>query len=176
MEEAIYDSYAMRRFMGLDFTVQQVPDATTLLGFRHLLERHELGQKLFAAQQEIFDRQGWIMRGGSIVDATKRVRFLTAGGAPPDLGVSARPSDSDVLGPQMPADGLTATLGFGSSLFDERFGLTPRKPARLTPMRVFPNDTPDPAWLHGDLSLQLCANHPDVIHHALRDITRHTRG
>ncbi len=70
VEEAIYDSYAMRRFMGLDFTVEQVPDATTLLAFRHLLEEHELGEKLLAAQNEIFEQEGWIMRGGSIVDAT----------------------------------------------------------------------------------------------------------
>ncbi len=70
VEEAIYDSYAMRRFMGLDFAVEQVPDATTLLHFRHLLEEHDLGQKLLAAQNEIFEQQGWIMRGGSIVDAT----------------------------------------------------------------------------------------------------------
>jgi IS5 family transposase len=70
VEDAVYDSYAMRRFMGLDFTVEQVPDATTLLHFRHLLEEHRLGEKLFAAQNEIFDEQGWIMRGGSIVDAT----------------------------------------------------------------------------------------------------------
>ena len=70
VEEAIYDSYAMRRFMGLDFTVEQVPDATTLLHFRHLLEEHKLGELLFQAQNRIFDEQGWIMRGGSIVDAT----------------------------------------------------------------------------------------------------------
>jgi IS5 family transposase len=70
VEEAIYDSYAMRRFMGLDFGVEQVPDATTLLHFRHLLEEHELGEKLLAAQSEIFEEEGWIMRGGSIVDAT----------------------------------------------------------------------------------------------------------
>ena len=70
VEEAIYDSYAMRRFMGLDFAVEQVPDATTLLHFRHLLEKRQLGEKLFAAQNEIFDAQGWIMRGGTIVDAT----------------------------------------------------------------------------------------------------------
>ena len=70
VEEAIYDSYAMRRFMGLDFTVEQVPDATTLLAFRHLLEEHELGERLLAAQNEIFEQEGWIMRGGSIVDAT----------------------------------------------------------------------------------------------------------
>ncbi len=44
VEEAIYDSYAMRRFMGLDFTVEQVPDATTLLHFRHLLEQHMLAR------------------------------------------------------------------------------------------------------------------------------------
>src|SRR5690625_6794824 len=60
----------MRKYMGLDFTVEQVPDATTLLAFRHLLEEHSLGEELFAAQNEIFERQGWIMRGGSIVDAT----------------------------------------------------------------------------------------------------------
>ena len=40
VEDAIYDSYAMRRFLGLDFTVEQVPDATTLLHVRHLLEKH----------------------------------------------------------------------------------------------------------------------------------------
>ena len=70
VEDAIYDSYAMRRFMGLDFALEQVPDATTLLHFRHLLEEHKLGEKLFAAQNEIFEAEGWIMRGGSIIDAT----------------------------------------------------------------------------------------------------------
>ncbi len=70
VEEAIYDSYAMRKFMGLDFVVEQVPDATTLLHFRHLLEKHQLGEELFQAQSQIFTEQGWIMRGGSIVDAT----------------------------------------------------------------------------------------------------------
>ena len=70
VEDAIYNSYAMRRFMGLDFAVEQVPDATTLLAFRHLLEEHKLGEKLFVAQNEIFEAEGWIMRGGSIVDAT----------------------------------------------------------------------------------------------------------
>jgi deferrochelatase/peroxidase EfeB len=43
-------------------------------------------------------------------------------------------------------------------------------------MRTFPNDSLEEAWLHGDLLVQLCANHPDTIHHALRDITKHTRG
>ena len=41
-----------------------------MLHFRHLLEKHQLGEKLFAAQNDIFEAEGWIMRGGSIVDAT----------------------------------------------------------------------------------------------------------
>ncbi|MBW0012532.1 Dyp-type peroxidase [Mycobacterium sp.] len=106
---------------------------------------------------------------------TERARFLCCGGAPADLGVGAPPSDNAVLGPVVPADGLTITLGVGASLFDQRFGLAAVKPAKLKPMRVFPNDQPDPAQMHGDLILQLCANHPDTLHHALRDIAKHTR-
>ncbi|HEY5334957.1 MAG TPA: Dyp-type peroxidase [Mycobacteriales bacterium] len=107
---------------------------------------------------------------------TDRARFLTTGGVPPDLGIGRPQADSEVLGPDVPADGLTVTLGLGSTLFDDRYGLAAKKPARLTPMRVFPDDSPEPAWMHGDLSLQLCANHADTVHHALRDILRHTRG
>jgi deferrochelatase/peroxidase EfeB len=113
---------------------------------------------------------------GLMQTLTGRARFLATGGTPANAGVSQPPSDSDVLGPDIPADGLTVTVSAGSSLFHERFGLAAAKPAKLTPMRTFPNDSPDPAWLHGDLLLQLCAHHPDTIHHAIRDITRHTRG
>ena len=107
---------------------------------------------------------------------TERARFLSTGGTPPDLGIGQPPSDSDVLGPVVPADGLTTTVSVGASLFDDRFGLAADKPRKLTPMRIFPNDSPDPAWMHGDLHLQLCANHPDTVHHAIRDIAKHTRG
>jgi deferrochelatase/peroxidase EfeB len=107
---------------------------------------------------------------------TDRIRFLTAGGTPVDLGLAAPPSDSDILGPVVPADGLTITLGVGSSLFDDRLGIAASKPAKLRPMTVFPNDSPDPRWCHGDLMLQVCANNPDTVQHALRDIAKHTRG
>jgi deferrochelatase/peroxidase EfeB len=107
---------------------------------------------------------------------TERARFLTAGGTPQSLGITAPPSDSGTLGPRVPGDGLTVTAGVGASLFDDRFGLGDRKPLRLGPMPAFPDDDLDPAWCHGDLSVQLSAPHQDTVLHALRDIARHTRG
>ncbi|MBN9634507.1 MAG: Dyp-type peroxidase, partial [Actinobacteria bacterium] len=83
---------------------------------------------------------------------------------------------SGVVGPLVTADGLTITVGVGASLFDDRFGLADRKPAKLKPMTVFRNDFPDPAWTHGDVVVQLCAHNPDTVHHALRDIMRAVRG
>ncbi|MFF7930149.1 iron uptake transporter deferrochelatase/peroxidase subunit [Streptomyces sp. NPDC007940] len=107
---------------------------------------------------------------------TARARFLTTGGVPTDLGVGAPPSDNGILGPDVPADALTVTVGVGASLFDDRYGLAKAKPRRLTPMRTFPNDNLNPAACHGDLSLQLCAARQDTVLHALRDIAKHTRG
>ncbi|MFC1403940.1 MULTISPECIES: iron uptake transporter deferrochelatase/peroxidase subunit [Streptacidiphilus] len=107
---------------------------------------------------------------------TDRIRFLTAGGTPPDVSVASVPADSATLGPDVPADGLTVTVGVGSSLFDARYGLAARRPARLKPMPVFPNDhLAGSTELHGDLSIQFCADSRDTVMHALRDIAKHTR-
>lgn len=70
IEDAIYDSYAMRSFMHLDFFTQQVPDATTLLHFRHLLEENRIGEKIFADVKARLEKAGLMMHGGTIVDAT----------------------------------------------------------------------------------------------------------
>ena len=70
VEDAIYDSYAMRKFMGIDFMTEQVRDATTLLHFRHLMEENKLSEQIFKALKDAMDRSGHIMHGGSIVDAT----------------------------------------------------------------------------------------------------------
>ncbi|GAA4581545.1 Dyp-type peroxidase [Planotetraspora phitsanulokensis] len=107
---------------------------------------------------------------------TDRARLLTGGGVTPQVGITAPPADSGILGPDVPGGGLMVTLGVGASLFDDRYGLAALKPARLTTMPMFPNDDLDPAWCHGDVSLQLEADDDDTLLHALRDIARHTRG
>ena len=70
IEDAIYDSHAMRNFMHIDFLTEQVPDATTLLHFRHLLEEHKIGEQIFADVNTRLENAGLIMHGGTIVDAT----------------------------------------------------------------------------------------------------------
>lgn len=70
LEDAIYDSQAMRDFVGIDLSIESVPDATTLLRFRHLLERHSLTQRIFEEINATLAERGLFMREGTIVDAT----------------------------------------------------------------------------------------------------------
>ena len=70
IEDAIYDSYAMKHFLKIDFSIERTPDATTLLHFRHLLEKHDITRKMFDDVKERLDAAGLIMHGGTIVDAT----------------------------------------------------------------------------------------------------------
>ncbi|GGJ03147.1 iron uptake transporter deferrochelatase/peroxidase subunit [Streptomyces brasiliensis] len=113
---------------------------------------------------------------GLLRTLTDRARFLTAGGTPDPVGVTGPPADSGLLGDRLPSGRLAVTVGVGASLFDDRFGLAARRPHRLTAMPAFPDDDLQPDWCHGDLSLQLHADDTDTVLHALRDITRHTRG
>ena len=69
-EDAIYDSYAMRKFTGIDFMTDSVPDETTLCKFRHLLEEQGLNKLFFEAINRVMEASGHIMKGGTIVDAT----------------------------------------------------------------------------------------------------------
>lgn len=70
IEDAIYDSQAIRRFVGIDLGRESAPDATTLLKFRRLLEREGLTGKLFEAINAHLAEQGLMLREGTVVDAT----------------------------------------------------------------------------------------------------------
>jgi transposase, IS5 family len=70
VEEALYDSMAMRRFVGIDLGREPVPDETTMCRFRHLLEANELGRRLFEGVQRHLAEQGLKVATGTIVDAT----------------------------------------------------------------------------------------------------------
>jgi IS5 family transposase len=70
LEDQLYDSIAMRRFVGIDLGLEPVPDETTVCKFRHLLERHGLGQQIFARVHELLQTRGFKVGEGTIVDAT----------------------------------------------------------------------------------------------------------
>lgn len=70
VEEALYDSRALRRFVGIDLGREPAPDETTICKFRHLLERHDLGARLFVLIGEYLDENGLKVNRGTIVDAT----------------------------------------------------------------------------------------------------------
>jgi len=96
-------------------------------------------------------------------------------------------SDSPVREEQPPFDtgesmdlgahSLTITVGFGPSLFDDRFGLSGRMPVELTPFGTIPGDAVmKPAISDGDLCIQACADDPQVVFHAIRNMVRAARG
>ena len=69
-EEALYDIHSMRAFCGLELVCDAIPDETTILNFRHLLERHDLTKAIFECVAEHLAAKGELLRGGTIVDAT----------------------------------------------------------------------------------------------------------
>ena len=89
MEEALHDIPALRRFAGLDAGESRMPDETTILNFRHLLEAHQLAESVFQEVVSLLTDQGLILREGTIVDAT-----LIA--APPSTKNDARQRDPEM--------------------------------------------------------------------------------
>ena len=89
VEEALYDSAAMRRFVGIDLGREAAPDETTVCKFRHLLERHGLATQLFAVVSKYLKDHGMKLSRGTIVDAT-----IIA--APPSTKNKARQRDPEM--------------------------------------------------------------------------------
>jgi deferrochelatase/peroxidase EfeB len=104
---------------------------------------------------------------------SSRARALTTGAVMPVQEVDDPPADSGTLGTRIEPDALTVTIGFGRSLFDDRYGLV--RPAKLERMTPFDGDRLDPALTHGDALLMLSAHRADTVAHALRELLRPVR-
>ena len=69
-EDALYDSESMRRFAGIELVDDAVPDESTILRFRHLLEQHKLTERIFALVRGLLEQKRLLLKSGTIVDAT----------------------------------------------------------------------------------------------------------
>lgn len=69
-EDALYDSESMRRFVGIELGEETIPDETTILHFRHLLERHQLTEQMFDLVRRLLEERGLLLKSGTVVDAT----------------------------------------------------------------------------------------------------------
>ncbi len=107
---------------------------------------------------------------------TDLARQLTTGSEVGNTGATggrpAAPPDDTGEASGLPAAGLTLTLGFGPSLFDDRFGLASKRPAALADLPHFVADDLDELASHGDLCVQACAYDEQVALHAIRQLTR----
>ena len=141
---------------------------------------HQAGITTPAQSQIVF--ASFDVTGGRAELATM-LRTWTAAAAAMTLGHPVggdthplAPPDDTGEAAGLPAAGLTLTVGFGPSLFDQRFGLADHRPAALTPLPPLPGDELDPARCGGDLAVQACAEDPQVAYHAVRNLVRLGRG
>ncbi|MEV4572878.1 iron uptake transporter deferrochelatase/peroxidase subunit [Nonomuraea jabiensis] len=110
--------------------------------------------------------QEWTAAAARLTQGKEAGSYGAVGGAP-----EAAPDDTgEALG--LPASGLTLTIGFGASLFDERFGLADKRPAALADLPKFPGEQLIPEISGGDICVQACAHDPQVAVHAIRNLAR----
>ncbi|NRQ35670.1 deferrochelatase/peroxidase EfeB [Nonomuraea sp. NN258] len=110
--------------------------------------------------------QEWTAAAARLAQGKEAGAFGAVGGA-----AEAAPDDTgEALG--LPASGLTLTIGFGPSLFDDRFGLAARRPPALADLPKFPGEQLVPDICGGDICVQACAHDPQVAVHAIRNLAR----
>jgi len=136
-EEALYDSASLRRFVGIDLGREAVPDATTLLKFRRLLEKHQLNEQLFATVGQVLQDSGMTLKTGTIVDAT----IISAPGSTKNREKKRDPEMHQTCKGKQWYFGMKLHIGV-----DSQTGLTHR--AVVTPANVH-DKHPLPDLLHG---------------------------
>ncbi|MEM7094161.1 MAG: Dyp-type peroxidase [Actinomycetota bacterium] len=113
----------------------------------------------------------------ALQDLTASIRTVMTGEGYEDRPGGFPPYDTGILGPVAGATDTAVVVGFGDSMFDDRFGLGDQKPNELQPMMKFGNDyLVRPEGSHGDISITIGANSSDAVVHTLRQILRETRG
>jgi IS5 family transposase len=111
LEEAVCDSCAMRKFMGLNFLEGNAPDATTLPRFRHLPEEHGPRAKILEAVNRLMEEKGIMTRGGTIIDAA----FIEAPGSAKNSGKSRGPETHAAKKGNQWHFGMKAHIGAGAA-------------------------------------------------------------
>jgi deferrochelatase/peroxidase EfeB len=112
----------------------------------------------------------------ALATLSAEARRLTQGSPVGIIEVDDPAPDSGILGGYDAPDALTVTIAFGASLFDDRYGLAAKQPARLTAMPAFALDELDPARTAGDLIVQVCAGQRDTVVHTVRELMRAIAG
>ena len=121
VEDAFYDSQGLRGFAGIALNRDPIPDATTVLHFRHWLERHDLTKGLFEEVNAMLEERGLLMRQGTIVDAT----IISAPSSTKNAAKARDPEMHQTKKGNQWYFGMKAHLGV-----DSRTKLIPRSPRR----------------------------------------------
>lgn len=111
----------------------------------------------------------------TFVDLTDEIQGLMSGRPPVIRDEAFPPTDSGILGRAPGPDNLSVVVSVGASLFDDRYGLAAKVPTELIRMPFLANDRLDPDRTHGDLLLNIDAEHPDTLQFALRQLMRRRR-
>lgn len=111
----------------------------------------------------------------TFMELTDEIQGLMSGRAPVIRDEAFPPTDSGILGAEPSPDNLAVVMSVGASLFDDRYGLAAKVPTELVRMPFLANDRLDPARTHGDLLLNIDADHPDTLQFALRQLMRRRR-
>ena len=111
----------------------------------------------------------------TFIELTDEIQGLMAGRPPVIRDEAFPPTDSGILGAAPTPDHLSVVASVGASLFDDRYGLSAKAPTELVRMPFLANDRLDPDRTHGDLLLNIDADHPDTLQFALRQLMRRRR-
>lgn len=155
-----------------DTTAYEFYGQTHQAGIRTPPQRHAVFAAFDVTATTAGDLQVLLARWSASIAQLQQGRSLGAIEPSRPSGIPTDTGEAQDLGPH----GLTVTVGLGPGIFDDRFGLAGMRPAALVDLPRLPSDQLRADLTGGDLSLQACAEDPQVAYHAIRDLARIARG